>query len=73
MANSDFLTLSRKENQARGIGQYAIDFLAGQDARPAEIVFDKVEQFHRDSIACAVSAIALGANAPTVLREEALS
>ena len=29
-------------------------------------------QFHIDSICCGVSAIALGTNAPTILREEAL-
>jgi 2-methylcitrate dehydratase len=35
-------------------------------------VLDKIEQFHLDSVACGVSALAAGANAPIVLRREAL-
>ncbi len=70
--SNECIVLPRNENQARGIGQYAIDFLAEKWAGPAESVFEKVEQFHLDSIACAVSALACGANAPRVLREEAL-
>ena len=68
----DTVILSRSENQARGIGQFAIDFLAGKLGEPAESVYRKVEQFHLDSIACGVSALACGANAPEVLRAEAL-
>jgi 2-methylcitrate dehydratase len=64
--------LKCSENQARGIGQYAIDFLAGKLGEPLEGVYRRVELFHLDSIACAVSALACGANAPRVLRREAL-
>jgi 2-methylcitrate dehydratase len=64
--------LPRTENQARGIGQYALDFLAGKLGEPDESVFAKTEQFHLDSIACGVSALACGTNAPRVLRQEAL-
>ncbi len=64
--------LARTDNQARGIGQFAVDFLSGKLGEPAESVFQKVEQFHLDSIACGVSALACGANAPKVLRSEAL-
>ncbi|MBI2823976.1 MAG: MmgE/PrpD family protein [Planctomycetia bacterium] len=67
-----FLTLTRGENQARGIAQYAIDFMAGRFGGPADAVYQTVERFHLDSIACGVSALACGANAPTVLRREAL-
>ena len=35
-------------------------------------MLNRVEQFHLDSVACGVSALAAGANAPTVLRQEAL-
>ncbi len=70
--SNDFVTLPRDQNQARGIGQYAIDFLAGKFAGPDESVLRMVEQFHLDSIACGVSALACGTNAPTVLRREAL-
>ena len=67
-----FLTLRSDENQASGIGRYAIDFLAGRLGKPSAAVLAKVEQFHLDSIACGVSALACGANAPCVLRQEAL-
>ena len=70
MAN-EFVVLAKQDNQARGIGQFALDFMSGTLGDPAEAVFRKVEQFHLDSIACGVSALACGANAPTVLRAEA--
>src|SRR5438132_10962004 len=70
---SSYIQLSRHENQARGIGQYAIDFLAGKLGQPDEIVFSRVEQFHLDSVACAVAALATGCNAPRLLRDEALA
>lgn len=67
-----FTILRREENQARGIGQYALDMLAGRHAGPSDAVLGRVEMFHLDSVACGVSALAAGANAPTVLRREAL-
>lgn len=66
------IPLPRDTNQARGIAQYAIDFLGDQWPDPEDSVFRMVERFHLDSIACAVSALACGANAPRVLRREAL-
>ncbi len=69
--SSQTIRLSRRENQARGIGQYAIDFLAGRLGRPDEAVLQRVEEFHLDSVACAVAALAERMNAPTLLREEA--
>jgi 2-methylcitrate dehydratase len=70
---STYVTLHAHENQARGIGQFACDFLQGKFAEPSEAALVAVERFHLDSIACGVSALACGANAPTVLRDEALS
>ena len=67
-----FVTLARDTNQARGIAQYALDMVQGRHPGPSDAVLDKVEQFHLDSVACGVSALAAGANAPTVLRHEAL-
>src|SRR5690606_6288765 len=67
---SSFVELPRDTNQALGIGQYAIDFM--REGRPGEAALRQVERFHLDSIACAVSAIACGTNAPNVLRAEAL-
>lgn len=69
---NDFVTLRRDQNQARGIGQYALDFLSGSNAQPAAEVIRQVERFHQDSLACGVSALACKTNAPTVLRQEAL-
>lgn len=66
------VTLSRNENQALGMGRYAIDFLAGKFDRPDESVLARLEQFHVDSVGCAVSALAGGTRAPNVLRSEAL-
>jgi 2-methylcitrate dehydratase len=45
--------------------------LAGRYPGPSDSVLAKTEQFHLDSVACGVSALACGANAPTVLRREA--
>ena len=73
VTRNQYVTIPRDDNQARGIAQYALDFIGDTSSGVDDSVFLKVEQFHRDSIACAVSAIALRANAPTVLREEALS
>jgi len=70
---STYVNLPRDSNQARGIGQYAIDFLAGRLGRPSEAVLQRVEQFHLDRVACAIAALATRANAPILLRAEALS
>jgi 2-methylcitrate dehydratase len=69
---NQFVTLTRNSNQARGIAQYALDMIQGGHPGPSDAVLQKVEQFHLDSIACGVSALAARANAPTVLRQEAL-
>ena len=64
--------LPRTANQARGLARYCIDFLRVPRAiGPATL--ERLEQFHLDSVGCGVSALALGANAPTVLRDEALA
>ena len=71
--SNKYVTISRRENQARAIGQYAIDFLAGRLGEPSDAVYAQVEQFHLDSIGCAVAALATEMNAPRILRDEALS
>jgi len=70
--SNQYATLPRDTNQARGIAEYARDFVQGKFPPPPDTVLAKVEQFHADSVACGVSAIAARANAPTVLRQEAL-
>lgn len=72
MANG-FVCLKRDQNQAQGLARYAIAFCQGKYPDPDSSVFAKTSQFHCDSVACAVAALALGANAPRVLRDEALS
>ncbi len=63
-------TLPRNTNQALGIGHYAIDFMQGGD--PSAGVKARTVLFHTDSVLCGASALALGTNAPRILREEAL-
>src|SRR5690348_6935791 len=67
----EHIVLPRNENQVRGLATYAIDFLAGKFAPPGDRAIRMVERFHLDSMACGVSAIACGTNAPNVLRSEA--
>lgn len=70
----DSVTLPRDSNQALGLGQFAHDFLAGRlGPGPSEAVLGRTRLFHTDSVLCGVSALALGTNAPTVLRNEALT
>merc|ERR1719230_390566 len=67
------VTLPADSNQALGIGQYAKDFIGGKYGDNIDdIVWERIEQFHTDSVMCGVSALALKTNAPTVLRQEAL-
>lgn len=67
-----FLQLPRDENQVRGIAQYAIDFCQAKYPAPDDSVLLRTEQFHTDSVACAIAAFGCNANAPQVLRNEAL-
>jgi len=69
------VTLPRSSNQALGIGQFAVDFIAGTlpgGGRPDASVLERTELFHTDSVICGLSAIALNTNAPCLLRQEAL-
>jgi 2-methylcitrate dehydratase len=63
--------LAADTNQARGLADYALDFLV-RDPRPVNAATLRLlERFHLDSVGCGVSALAAGANAPTVLWREA--
>lgn len=67
------VVLDRNSNQALGIGQFAIDFLAGKlGPGPSAAVLHRVQMFHTDALLCGASALALQTNAPTLLRAEAL-
>lgn len=63
--------LAADSNQALGIATYAIEFL--EHGEPDQAVLDRTELFHTDATLCGLSAIALGTNAPNVLRDEAIS
>ncbi|MFN7021313.1 MAG: MmgE/PrpD family protein [Phycisphaerales bacterium] len=68
--------LPADSNQALGLAHYALDFMwkpapqGGGD--PDASVLERTEMFHTDACLCGISALALGTNAPTLLRREAL-
>ena len=68
--SNQYVTISRSQNQAIALGEYAIEFIRGA-GRPSSRVIDRLEQFHIDSVGCALAALGLKMNAPTVLRQEA--
>ena len=70
MSDAATRILNRDTNQALGIGQYAIDFL--RDGAPSAAVLERTSLFFTDAVLCGASALALGTNAPTLLRQEAL-
>ena len=68
------VVLGRNTNQALGIGQFAVDFLAGTlGPGPSPAVLERVRMFHTDALLCGASALALQTNAPRLLRAEALT
>eukprot|EP00455_Lapot_gusevi_P009137 TRINITY_DN1407_c0_g1_i1.p1 TRINITY_DN1407_c0_g1~~TRINITY_DN1407_c0_g1_i1.p1 ORF type:complete len:537 (+),score=189.65 TRINITY_DN1407_c0_g1_i1:2-1612(+) len=72
LAGADAVLLPRNTNQALGIAKFCSDFMSGSlGSGPAESVYRRVELFHTDSVVCGISALALGCNAPTILRDEA--
>ncbi|MBX3383003.1 MAG: MmgE/PrpD family protein [Phycisphaeraceae bacterium] len=75
VAHDTHITLPSDTNQALGLAQYAIDFMsddAGIAGDPDASVLERTSLFHTDAVLCGVSAIALGTNAPVLLRNEAL-
>ena len=62
--------LPRDTNQALGIAQVAIGFMAGPG--PDAAVLERTRLFHTDATLCGASALALRTNAPSILRAEAL-
>jgi 2-methylcitrate dehydratase len=72
--DAQFVTLPADTNQARGLAQYAIDFMwgaPGTGGEPGKAVLDRTNQFYTDACLTGISALALGCKAPTVLRNEA--
>ncbi len=73
VSSNTAITLPRNENQALGIGRFAVDFMDGKLGEPGTAALDRTLMFFTDSIVCGISAIAMGTNAPHVLRAEALT
>ena len=71
--NEIVMHLKSNENQARGLAEYGYRFMEMPLDAVAPEVWDRVELFYLDSVACGVSAISRQANAPIVLRKEALN
>ncbi len=67
------IQLLKSSNQALGIGQFAVDFMSGNIGEPAQDVYNRTILFFTDAVLCGLSAVAVKTNAPTVLRDEALS
>jgi len=65
------VTLKRDTNQAYELGKYAIEFL--NNGKPSQKVIERVKLFHTDSVVCGLSALALKTNAPSILKNEALT
>lgn len=75
MPNAAQVLLPADSNQALGLGQFAVEFMSDQPGlkgEPAPAVLERTNMFHTDAVLCGISAIALGTNAPTILRAEAL-
>ena len=72
IASDTSVTLPADSNQALGIGRFAVDFMSGKIGEPDASVLKRVELFHTDATLCGLSALALGVNAPRILRDEAL-
>jgi len=59
------VVLKANKNQARELGEYAIEFM--KNGNPSVKVLERCKLFHTDSVFCGVSALALKTNAPTIL------
>lgn len=75
--NSDtHVHLPADSNQALGLAQYALDFMSttpGKRGEPSPAVLEKTNLFHTDAVIAGISALAVGTNAPNLLRNEALA
>ncbi|MCA9280136.1 MAG: MmgE/PrpD family protein [Phycisphaeraceae bacterium] len=73
-ATDTHVHLPADTNQALGIADYAIKAIwggPGERLEPDASVVERINQFHTDAVICGLSALALGCNAPNVLRDEA--
>lgn len=68
---SKTIRLARDTNQALKLAEYAAMFM--KKGNPSQEVIERTKLFHTDSVLLGLSALALRTNAPTVLKNEALS
>jgi 2-methylcitrate dehydratase len=68
---SGLLLLKRNTNQAVGLAEYAKKFIFSSQNIDSK-VYERVKQFHTDSVVCGLSALSFKTNAPSILRKEAL-
>lgn len=70
------ITLPADTNQALGLANFALDFMWNKadngGCAADKSVLERTELFYADACLCGVSALALGTNAPNILRDEAL-
>src|SRR5262245_36437819 len=70
------IVLPADSNQALGIGRYTAEFMnddsSGAGGQPDAPLLERTTLFHTAAVLCGASALALGANSPAVLRNEAL-
>ncbi len=70
-----YVELPADTNQALGIARFAVGFMSDDPAlagEPSPAVLERTELFHTDACLCGLSALALGTNAPHILRNDAL-
>lgn len=65
--------MPKNSNQAKGLAEFAIDFMKMDNKRIDDEVYQRVQLFHTDSVFCGVSALAMRTNAPNILRDEAIN
>lgn len=70
-SSASAVSINRSQDLALGIGQWVCTFL--KSGKPPQSVIDKTLMFRKDALACGLSALALGTNAPRVFRELALA
>lgn len=77
MPDNALVTLPADTNQALGVAQFAVDFMSDDSSiasrgEPDASVLARANLFHTDAVLCGLSALALGTNAPNILRDEAM-
>ena len=65
------IKLSKNSNQVKDLIEYSAKFM--RLGKPSHEVLERTKLFHTDSVLCGVSALALRTNAPSILKDEAMT